>query len=333
MSEYRIGRLNGRFVVTWTDDGKRRRYRLDALTAKEAEREAIDIIRRETVSAQGQSVSSLWEAYLMDRKGRPVEKNMRSSGKPICKVFGALRPDQITVAHCRGYAKDRAKLGIKPGSVWTELGHLRTCLSWAAKARLIDRAPHIERPSKPAPKDRYLTRDEVAVLLAADCEPHIKLAILLMLTTAGRVSAVLDLTWDRVDLERGQVNLRRDQIGPRKGRAIVPINNTLRAALLQARQAALSPWVVEWASGPVKSIRRGFMTAVGNAGLRGVTLHTLRHSAAVHMAEAGVPMDEISQYLGHSNVGITASVYARFSPQHLSKAAGALEFGTVRSVK
>lgn len=48
MSEYRIGRLNGRFVVTWDDHGKRRRYRLDALTAKGAEAEAIDVIRAQT---------------------------------------------------------------------------------------------------------------------------------------------------------------------------------------------------------------------------------------------------------------------------------------------
>jgi integrase len=84
--------------------------------------------------------------------------------------------------------------------------------------------------------------------------------------------------------------------------------------------------------GPVKSILRGVTTAVDNAGLKVVTLYTLRHSAAVHMAEAGVPMDEISQYLGHSNVQISSSVDARFSPKHLSKAASALEFGTIRAV-
>jgi integrase len=38
-------------------------------------------------------------------------------------------------------------------------------------------------------------------------------------------------------------------------------------------------------------------------------------------------VDEISQYLGHSNTSITASTYARYSPQHLKKAASALEFG------
>lgn len=83
----------------------------------------------------------------------------------------------------------------------------------------------------------------------------------------------------------------------------------------------------------MKCIRKGFLQAVINAGLSGVTIHTLRHSAAVHMAESGISMDEISQYLGHSNTSITASVYARFSPQHLAKAAEALNFGSIRKVQ
>lgn len=332
MREYRIGRLNGSFVVTWSDEGRRRRYRLDALTAKEAEAEAIYVIRRETLPRGALTVTDLWGAYRADRKGRPVDRNMRSSGNAVLPHFGHLRPDQITTEMCRAYTAARKK-AISQGSIWTELGHLRTCLSWAVKQRLISSAPHIERPAKPAPRERYLTHAEVARLLDADCEPHIKLAITVLLTTAARVGAVLELTWDRVDLQRGQIRLRVDAEGPRKGRATVPINGTLRAARTAARAAAVSDHVIEWAGGPVKSIRKGFTRAVTSAKLTGVTLHTLRHSAAVHMAEAGVPMDEISQYLGHSNVQITANVYARFSPQHLSRAAEALEFGRLRVVK
>lgn len=332
MSQYRIGRLNGRFVVTWHDGSTRRRYRLDALTPKDAEREAIDIIRRETLPRASVTVADLWNAYCLDRKGRSIATTMKYTGRAVLPYFGALRPDQIDTGHCRGYAAARKKSGLTQGTVWTELGHLRTVMRWSEAARLIDRAPQIERPSKPAPKDRYLTLPEIDRLLATDCEPHIRLAILLMLTTAARVGAVLDLTWTRVDLDRGQINLRADAIGPRKGRAVVPVNQTLRAALTCARQAALSEFVVEWAGGPVKSIRNGFNAAARRAGLKDVTPHVLRHTAAVHMAEAGVPMAEISQYLGHSNVQITTSVYARFSPEHLSKAADVLDFGRVRQV-
>lgn len=333
MREYRIGRLKGKFVVSWWVDGKRRRYRIDADTLRDAEREARDIILRETAPAGGATVADLWPAYLADRAGRRAERNMRSTGNVILPHFGALRPDQITTADCRGYAARRRGAGKSVGTVWTELGHLRIVLNWAAKQGLIDRAPAIDMPPKPAPKDRYLTRAEIDRLLAADAEPHIALAIRLMLMTGGRVGAILELTWDRVDLDRGQINLRLDDGGPRKGRAVVPVNPALRAALIEARKSALSDHVIEWAGGPVKSIRRGFARAVVNAGLKDVTPHTLRHTAAVHMAEAGVPMSRISQFLGHSNTAVTERVYARFAPDHLSDAAAALNFGGPRPVQ
>jgi len=61
------------------------------------------------------------------------------------------------------------------------------------------------------------------------------------------------------------------------------------------------------------------------AGLSFVSPHVFRHSAAVWMAEGGVPMEEIAQFLGHSDVEITRKVYARYSPDYLQKAAKALE--------
>lgn len=334
MRDYRIGRLNGRFVVTWrTDGGSRARHRLDALTPKDAEREALDVIRRETIPPAAATVATLWDAYRHDLGSRPTATTMKYTGVPILEHFGALRPDQITVEKSREYTRKRTKAGLSAGSIWTELGHLRTCMTWAQKHKIISAAPHIERPAKPAPNERYLTRPEIDLLIAAEAEPHVRLAILLMLTTAGRIGAILDLTWQRVDLDRGQIRLRADIEGPRKGRATVPINATLRAALTSAREAALTDYVIEWAGDRVQSIRKGFQRAVTNAGLSEVTPHVLRHSAAVHMAEAGVPMEVISQYLGHSNVQITTSVYARFSPGYMAQAASALEFGSVRQVQ
>ncbi len=119
---------------------------------------------------------------------------------------------------------------------------------------------------------------------------------------------------------------------PHKGRAIVPMLRTARAALLEARQGSLSDYVIEWAGKPVRSVKRGLAAAAKRAGLAKVTPHMLRHSAAVHMAEDGVSMDEIAQYLGHSNVTVTRNTYARYSPDHLRKAAAALEFDDLGSL-
>lgn len=329
----RIGKLNGQFVVMWNDEGGRRRYRLKATTKQAAEAEGRDVFRRETASPSGYLIADLWGMYRAERADRPIAETIRHTGKALLPAFGSMRPDQVTVQDCRKYAKDRAAAGRAQGTVWTELGHLRLVCRWAEKAGLIGRAPAIELPQKPAPKDRYLTDAEISRLIAADAEPHIRVAILLMLTTAGRVGAILDLTWDRVDFDRNQINLRVDSTGPRKGRAVVPMNSTLRAALSVAADAAVSDYVVEWAGGPVRSIRKGFSTTAESAGLKGISPHVLRHTAAVRMAASGIPMQMISQYLGHSNTGITERTYARFGPDHMADAAAALEIGHLRVVK
>jgi hypothetical protein len=75
----------------------------------------------------------------------------------------------------------------------------------------------------------------------------------------------------------------------------------------------------------VGSVKKGLATASKKAKLKKVSPHMLRHSAAVRMAEDGVPMEEIASYLGHSDVNVTRKVYARFSPDHLRGAAAALE--------
>lgn len=326
MQEYSINRLKGRFVVVWyEEDGRRRRYRLKAGSLEEAEAEARDVLLAHTARKGELTVKKIWQAYSDTVVGRPVHESMVYTGRSVLPWFGALRPDQITVEDCREYISDRRRSGVRDGTIWTQLNKLRTSLNWAAKTGLIDNAPYVELPSKPAPRERYLTRAEVSTLLSVECAPHIKLAIRLMLSTAARVTAVLELTWDRVDFERRQINLRTGE-DSRKGRAIVPMTKSLEKALLEAKKAALSKHVIEWAGGRVKSIKKGFKAAAVQADLHDASPHVLRHTAAVHMAEAGISMDEIAQYLGHADSRITASVYARYSPEHLRKAANALEF-------
>lgn len=336
-AEYRIGRLNGRFVVTWWgDDGKRRRHRLAAQSRTEAEGEALNLIRANRAKVAGQTIGELWEMYREDKEGRRIADAMAFEWKAMQPFFGNLRPDQTSTELFRNYAKVRRGMGKGEGTIWTELGHLRTVFIWAANRRLIAYAPPVERPQKPAPKSRWLTDAEIAKLLTADAEHHIKLAILLMLGTAGRVSAILELTWDRVDFEGGYINLRTTETGPRKGRAVVPMNPTLRAALSAAKATALTDHVIEWAGNPVKTIKTGFNHAAIDAGFSSVrptgtvkatiSPHTLRHTAAVHMAAAGRPMSKISQYLGHSSTAVTERVYARYAPEHLQEESAVLDF-------
>jgi integrase len=54
---------------------------------------------------------------------------------------------------------------------------------------------------------------------------------------------------------------------------------------------------------------RALTVASRRAGLGGVGLHTLRHSAASVMLSERVPLNVVSQILGHSGISIAADVY------------------------
>jgi integrase len=83
---------------------------------------------------------------------------------------------------------------------------------------------------------------------------------------------------------------------PHKGRAIVPMLRTAKAALREAEAGVLSDSVIEWADKRVKSLKRGIKTARVEAGIsKTVSPHIQRHSAAVHMAEDRRSMEEIQQ--------------------------------------
>ena len=186
--------------------------------------------------------------------------------------------------------------------------------------------PFIPRPAKPAPRDRPLSRQEIAKLLfAAKQAPHLYITLLLLLGTAGRVTAVLELEWSRVNFNKDTIDLRVSKQGPRKGRAIVPMNAGLKQELLKWREMSDCRHVVSFHDKPIKSVKTAFGAALDKAGLKGVRLHDIRHTAAVWMLEAGSSIQRISQYLGHTTIDQTFKVYARYQPDFLRAEAAALD--------
>ena len=195
---------------------------------------------------------------------------------------------------------------------------LRSALSYAKKASLVPDAPPVWRPAKPQADRRIQCRDEAAALLAAAREPHIHLAVVRLLGTGARVGAVLDLTWDRVNLADGTIVFRLPDAATRKGRAIVPLNAMTRPALEAASRAALTDHVIEYGLS-ARSDRSRTASRAPWAGVGPLT-------AAVTMLGAGAPMELNSQVLGHSDISVTTSVYGRYRPQHLSRGVNHLGF-------
>ena len=301
----------------WRDEhGKRRRYGLDATDRSTAEAEARDWWRRETDTQR--TVGGIVTDYIAAREQAEIASTprQRDAWKAMQSFWGNVDPERIDDAMCRKYAETR-KVG--PATMRYELSMLSVALRHAGKPRKI------WRPAAPERQVRNLTHSQFERWYAEVKAPHAQLYALLGLFTMARPTAILELTWDRVDFERRQIDLNpRGRRQTKKRRPVVHANDELFEALVVAYAARQSEYVVERGAKRVGSVKKAFQAASARSGIK-VTPYTLRHTGAVWAAEAGASMDELAQYMGHDDSATTSTFYARYSPGHLAGVANKVQ--------
>lgn len=320
MSEWRLVKHRGQWSLAYGHP--RKRIATGTNDRGRAEAIAGAIWRRLNRPAQ-ERVSDLWGPYYQDRLANGGSKSrLVSLWKNLEPSFGYKLGKAITRDDCRAYIAMRKRQGKSSSTIKTELEALRACLRW----HYGKEAPIITAPPPSKPRDRYLTQDEARQLLAVIDTPHVKLFVTLALATGARMGAILDLTWDRVDFQHGTIDfMPAGRNKSNKRRTVVAMAPKAREALLEARKAALSDYVIEYAGKQVASVKRAVAAAARRSGVP-CSPHVFRHTAAVWMAQADVPMQKIAQVLGHTSTRVTETTYARYSPRFMADAMAALDW-------
>jgi integrase len=316
--QYRLGWYRGKWAVIWTEAGRTRRSSLG-----ETDREVAEARFRDWVAAQQlvRPEGVVTCGYVLESYFTAKPAVIRRTA--LLDFFRHHLPTSINQPLLDAYSRTRA--GLSPATIRTELGILNSGLKWAANMGLIAKAPYIPLPEGSPPRELWITRKEADRLAKAAGSFHIELFILIAKNTAARAGAILDLTWDRV--AHGRIDFNEPgKPRTRKRRATVPITPELAKALLAARAGARTPYVIEYAGKPVRSIKKGFHRAAVKAGMPDVSPHVLRHSVATWLAGDGVPLDQIAAMLGNS-VKMVERVYAKYTPGFLSKAVRSLSKG------
>lgn len=258
------------------------------------------------------------------------------SARALRPAFAGRRLSAIGAPEVRAYIKARQAAGIAPGTINKEVGLMSAACNWARRELEWDIANpwQARRQREPSGRQRWLTRAEAAALLAAAAAlpraaAHLPDFIRLGLYAGLRPGEILALEWERVDL-RGNL-IRFDADDQKSGKlGVVPLNAEARQALLnrarfRATHCPDARWVFCTRAGErLASVKRAFERAVAAAGLADVHPHDLRRTCGSWLVQSGIGIERVSAILRHSEVSITARVYAHLRPSDLADALAVL---------
>ena len=238
------------------------------------------------------------------------------------------------------------KMGEKKSSLARKLATLKSFYKFLTKDGWTDVNPaaQVRSPQLGKRLPKVLTKDEANVLMdAASGNPGVasrdKAILETLYSTGARVSELVGLNWDDVDLEAGIARLR----GKGKKERIVPIGDLAVDAIQEYGQHP-SPKTVKRSLDkdprPSPESRKnrggGFPLFRNNRGGRlsarsvermvkrssqflqggAVTPHTLRHSFATHLLDEGADLRAIQEMLGHASLATTQK-YTHVATDHL----------------
>lgn len=316
--EFSVQKFRHGFALVWWESGKRRRRQLVSTDRQSAEAEA----RKLWSGADDRSpwtVGRIMNVYLASIAEKPSYQRRQDAWRAMRGFWENVDPVMIDVRMCERY---RATRRVSDTTARYELQQLSTALRFGRDK--FDGHPKLWFPPLPEHKIRHLTRAEFDRFFAGVRADHARLYVMLGLHTVARPSAILQLTWDRVDFMRRLIDFTPPgHVRTNKRRVVVPINDALLPAMQKGWDARTCEHVIERGGKPVACIKKAFQAASERSTVR-VTPYMLRHTGAVWMAEAGVPMAEISQFMGHDDDRTTSKHYARFGPEYLRGPANAL---------
>ena len=215
---------------------------------------------------------------IMDIKPEDIEtyrrQRKRWDGKPA--RLGTVNNDHIILKHCLNVAVRKGLLVVNP-------------------------ATKVPMPDPKNERDRILTEHEWSLLYEAAAS-HMKPILLLAYQLEPRLGEILNLTWDRVDSQRGFITLRAIDTKTRQPRQ-VPMTPSVRATLteLSKVRSLVHKQVFLYRGKPVKEIKVAFRSAVRRAGIENLRFHDLRHCAATNLRRAGVDTVTAMRIVGHKS--------------------------------
>lgn len=342
------------------DNGKRRFVKRRAKSKTEAEAKLKSLLRQ--IDDEGSKVvdfNLLTFNYLADHyEKRYLHEAVYVDGQKVSGLRDVARPKQL-LKHFRAFFGKKKLREISYGDlltyrdkrfkVHTQYKRQRTLASWNREAAVLRRIFNIacqqgwmlKNPfhsgdsliivSAERRREKILTpAEEIRLLDACDSHPYrkpLKPLLIFLLDTGCRKSEALKLCWRSVCFNSRIITIEGMTTKTLKTRQVMITERVF--AELSALWEASSMDLNERVFGITNNVRKSFASACEVAGIKhggidGLTLHSLRHTAATRLVQGGMPLQLAGRILGHSQVNTTYR-YLSANTQTLAQAAAIFE--------
>ena len=234
---------------------------------------------------------------------------------------------------------------LSANSVIREHANIHKALKYAVKMDLIpfNPADKVERPKKQKYIADYYRLEELEQLFEAAKDHPYSLLIQMTAFYGLRRSEALGLRWDAIDFERNTITIRHivtnakvdgkcvlicaDRAKTKSSLRSLPLVPNIREKLLALQEQQkenkricgnsyskkYDGYVFVDAMGNIfnpRSVTENFNKLLERNNLRHIRFHDLRHSCASLLLANDVPMKQIQEWLGHSDISTTANIYS-----------------------
>lgn len=245
---------------------------------------------------------------------------------------GCRRPADATSPVLRRFAAGLHATGYAASTVARKLASLRSFYAFGQREGWVKANPAkpLRSPRRPRKLPKFLTGEEIARLLASPKPGEAggirDRAILELMYSAGvRVRELVNVDDGDLDLSNGTVRVRgkgrRERLGVVGAHARRALTTWLaaRPTAIASRPAAPRPLFTNKLGGrlSVRGVARLLDKHLATAGLVGrASPHTLRHSFATHLLDAGADIRSVQELLGHKSL-VTTQIYTHVTTRKL----------------
>jgi integrase len=306
----------------FSEQGQQRQLRIGPygdITFDQARKKAKEL--RANVVLRGDPVAEKTE-----RKGIPTYDELADQHHAFAKTYqktpgntesvlrlhlrpkwGKMRLNEITPQKVANWLAEKYEQGMAPATVEKLRVMLNRSFELGAKWNIPGSQPnpvkHIPRRKFSNARERYLSTDDAKRLhqaVAGSSNTQLQYIVGLLLLTGARRNELLHAKWENVDLERRAWFIPDSKTGKSR---YVPLSQPAIELIGNLPKWDKCPWLLPnpKAREPFHSVKHSWATARDEAGLAGLRLHDLRHSAASFMINAGIDLYAVGKILGHAD--------------------------------